>query len=83
MYTHPDKVYVVVDVRMDTLGRITPRTITWENNQTFEIDEVLDQRRAASLKAGGVGWRYTVRIGRTTTYIWREEDLNKWFVERR
>ena len=42
---------------------------------------VTDIRRAASLKAGGVGIRYTVRIGRSTTWLFLED--NRWFVERR
>ena len=46
-----------------------------------EIDRVLDVRPAASLKAGGAGLRYTVRIGRTETYLFLEET--RWFVERR
>ena len=38
-------------------------------------------RRAASLKAGGAGTRYTVRIGRSETYLFNEDG--RWFVERR
>jgi len=75
------KVFVSVDARFGVDGKIMPRAITWENGRVFDIDEVRDVRKAASLKAGGVGMRYTVRIGRTTTYLWHEED--KWFVERR
>lgn len=75
------KVFVSVDARFERDGRITPRAITWESGRVFDIDEVKDVRRAASLKAGGAGIRYTVRIGRTTTYLFLEEE--KWFVERR
>jgi len=45
------------------------------------VDRVLDVRPAASLKAGGAGTRYTVRIRGRQTYLFREED--RWFVERR
>lgn len=58
-----------------------PVAIHWEDGKEFEIDEVLDIRRAASLKAGGAGIRYTIRIGDRRTYLFLEED--KWFVERR
>ena len=55
------KVYVGVDARFDTEGRIIPLPITWEDGRVYGIDRVLDMRRAASLKAGGAGTRYTVR----------------------
>lgn len=58
-----------------------PVSVHWENGREYEIDEVMDVRRAASLKAGGVGIRYTIRIGARRTYLYLEED--KWFVERR
>lgn len=75
------KAFVSVDARFDKSGKVMPRAITWEDGRVFDIDEVKDVRRAASLRAGGQGMRYTVRIGRTTTYLFREEDL--WFVERK
>ena len=75
------KVYVAVDARFESDGKLLPFKITWEDGHAYEIDQVLDVRRAASLKAGGAGVRYTVRIGRTQTYLFLEED--KWFVERR
>lgn len=75
------KVYVAVSARFDLNGGLTPVTITWEDGHEYGIDRVLDVRRAASLKAGGAGVRYTVRIGRSETFLFREED--RWFVERR
>ena len=47
--------------------------------QVFEIDEVRDVRRAASLKTGGDGMRYTIRIGENMTYLFFEDP--RWFVE--
>ena len=75
------KVYVGVDARFDTDGRIMPLSITLEDGRVYGIDRVLDMRRAASLKAGGAGTRYTVRIGRSETYLFNEDG--RWFVERR
>ncbi len=73
------KVYVEVTARFDTDGRITPLSLTWEDGTVFEIDRVLDCRRAASLKAGGTGMRYTVRIGNQQSYLYYEDP--RWFVE--
>ncbi|MGM9591011.1 MAG: hypothetical protein ACI3W5_03290 [Faecousia sp.] len=75
------KVYVAVNARFEPDGKLLPLTVTWEDGREYEIDRILDIRRAASLKAGGTGIRYRVRIGRTETYLFLEED--KWFVERR
>ncbi len=75
------KVYVAVNARFETDGRIMPLSITWEDGREFVIDRVLDVRKAASLKAGGAGTRYRVRIGYAETYLFLEEY--RWFVERR
>lgn len=73
------RVDVEVLARYDVEGRIYPVSVTWEDGRTFEIDRILDIRPAASTKVGGAGIRYTVRIGRTTTYLFLEES--RWFVE--
>ena len=73
------KVYVEVTARFDTEGRITPLSLTWEDGTVFEIDRVRDCRLAASLKAGGIGMRYTVRIGNQQSYLYYEDP--RWFVE--
>ena len=74
------KVYVGVKAEFKPDGRLLPRSIIWEDGHEYEVDRILDIRRAASLKAGGAGIRYTVRIGRNQTFLFLEED--KWFVER-
>ncbi|WP_195984094.1 hypothetical protein [Clostridium sp. D33t1_170424_F3] len=73
------KVYVEVDAHFDAGGKLTPTAITWEDGRHFEIDRVLDMRRAASLKAGGIGTRYRVRILGKERYLWFEGP--SWFVE--
>ena len=73
------KVFVNVLARYDTEGGIVPVSVTWEDGRTFPVDRVLEMRAAASLKVGGAGLRYRVRIGRSETYLFLEE--NRWFVE--
>ena len=75
------KVFVGVTARFEPDGKIIPLSVLWEDGRTFEIDKILDVRRAASLKAGGAGIRYTVRIGRRETFLFLEE--RRWFVQRR
>ncbi len=74
------KAYVEVQAQFDADGNVWPSVIFWEDGTRYRIDQILDMRRAASLKAGGTGIRYKVRIGRNYSYIWREED-DRWFVE--
>lgn len=73
------KVYVKVNAEFDTRGFIQPVTMTWEDGTVFEIDRVLEVKRAASMKAGGIGTRYTVRILGQERYLWFENPA--WFVE--
>ena len=75
------RVYVKVVVEYDENGKIRPLMVEWEDGQRFEVDRLLDVRRAAATKAGGHGMRYTVRIGGHETYIF--EDDGRWFVEAR
>ncbi|MCI8331486.1 MAG: hypothetical protein HFE78_01470 [Clostridiales bacterium] len=73
------KVFVEVIARFDTEGKIIPISILWEDGSVYEIDRITDIRRAASLKAGGMGIRYTVKINGKESYLFYEEP--KWFVE--
>ena len=73
------RVYVNVIARHDEQGRVCPLEVEWEDGRRFEVDRLLDVRRAAALKAGGQGLRYTVRILGKETYLF--EDEGRWFVE--
>ena len=72
------KKYVDVYVFIDGDGNKTPRQIVY-NDRTFVVDRVLDKKNCASFKVGGIGERYTIRIGENTTYLYFEDG--KWFVE--
>ena len=47
-----------------------------------EIQKVTDVRRAASLKAGGAGIRYTCIVDGKESHLFYE-DNNMWFMEER
>ena len=74
------KINLQVNADFDLDGNIRPRAITWEDGRVFEIDRVLDVRRAASLKAGGVGMRYICRIRGKEVRLFNEEG--RWFMEK-
>lgn len=73
-----EKKYVKVLAEIDENGRKTPKVVIFDD-KNFEIDRVLDTKKCASMKVGGVGERYHIRIGKNTTYLYYEKD--KWFVE--
>ena len=79
------KVYVsVFEVRYKD-GRLMPLALVWENGVRYKIDKVLDVCPAASLKAGGAGMRYKIRVRDRETYLFLEENKSgaKWFMERK
>lgn len=74
-----------VDVNLDVAqdGSITVKSVKWEDRdegiKVFNVDACGTPRRMASMKCGGTGMCYPIRIGGKSTLIWDEEG--KWFVE--
>ena len=73
------KVYVRVLAEFDEQGSLMPVNITWEDGRKYEIDRVLDVRRAVATKVGGTAVRYTVSINGRTTFIFYDDG--KWFAQ--
>lgn len=73
------KVYVDVLAAWTREGQIVPKAVKWTDGTRYPIEKVVDVRPAASLKVGGAGTRYTVRIGQLDRFLFLEED--RWFVE--
>mgnify|MGYP006894361119 FL=1 len=69
-----------VEAKFNKEGQIRPMSFVWVNGHKYEIDKVLDVRRAASLKAGGQGIRYTCKVLNKHIYLFQDEK-NKWFIE--
>ena len=75
------RAYVKVVAEISPEGAVKPLSVEWEDGRRFEVDKLLDVRRAVATKAGGQGMRYTVRISGHETYLF--EDEGRWFVEAR
>ena len=75
------KQYVEVDVKFLEDGTKIPLSIKWTDGTTFVVDKVIEVKNRASLKVGGFGERYLVRISGKETYLFYEFD--KWFVEKK
>ncbi len=76
----PHKVYVTVFARFSEEGELEPLCIEWTDGRRYPIDRITDRRRAASLKAGGCGIRYTCMIREHRVRLFYEENY-RWFVE--
>jgi hypothetical protein len=77
------KVYVETGVVFHTNGEMIPKWIQM-GDERYEIERVLDCRRAASLKAGGCGLRYTIRCrGKDAFLFYEDTEPGFWFVESR
>ena len=74
------KIFVEITARHDVNGNTRPLTLKWSDGRVFEIDRVLDVRKAASFKGGGLGIRYTCRIRNKEVYLFDQEG--KWFIEK-
>ena len=72
--------YIDVTARFTPEGKVLPLFINWEDGRRFPIDRVLDVCRAAYLKQGGIGLRYTCRIGGQIRYLFL--DGTKWFLSK-
>ncbi|MDY6289972.1 MAG: hypothetical protein SPL86_00640 [Succiniclasticum sp.] len=74
------KINLQVNADFDLDGNVHPKAIIWEDGRVFEIDRILDVRRAASLKAGGLGIRYICRIRGKEVKLFNDEG--RWFMEK-
>ena len=83
--TNDYKIYVEVNANHMKNGSVFPCYIVWADGQRYDIDKVISVCPAASLKGGGVGLRYTVRIQGKVRFMYLEEDngIHRWFLERR
>lgn len=65
---------------------IMPISITRDDGTTYEVMRVLDVCRAASLRAGGLGMRYFVRLYQEESdrciSIYLFDDAGYWFIEK-
>ena len=70
---------ITIIATMQPNGTVIPNVLIWENGQKYFIDRVLDIRKKASTKGGGLGLRYTCRFGNHERYLWLDGYI--WFVE--
>ena len=74
------KIKLDIVVRHMPEGKRIPIKILWKDGRQFHIDKVLDIRKAAALKCGGIGIRYICKICNKEVAIFDEEG--SWFIEK-
>lgn len=84
-----NKVYVDVTVEFDKYGRMFPRSICWEDDHIYRIDRVISMKPSFSMKAGGQGDLYTVKVQGFEKHLFFERNaesfsgsVGRWFVSR-
>ena len=75
------KVYVRVVAEIDEDGNKRPLSVKWEDGRVYEIDKIIEVKRAFAAKVGGTAVRYTISVGGKITFLF--EDEGKWFAESR
>lgn len=75
-----EKCYVEVIARHSLDGSVEPLALVWEDGRVFAIDRVIEKRRAASMRVGGHGLRYTVSICGRERFVWLDD--RGWYVEK-
>ena len=68
-----DEDWLDVTAELTRDGLFLPKSFAWEDGVRYEIDRVKDVRRAASLKAGGVGQKYTCEVEGRDVHLFYEK----------
>ena len=74
-----EKKYVDVIAKHNIDGNIFPLAVNFKNH-LYEIDKIKYCCRAASLKFGGTGMRYTIVVNGHICFLYNE-DNGKWFID--
>lgn len=82
------RIYVTVNSDFDSTGYMQPKTITWKDGRTFNIDAVRDFRPAETTDGRRNGGCYTIVIKGEERYLYFEKTsdihasrFGRWFVE--
>ena len=73
--------YILYDSnKLFPVAVLRPLIIIYHDGRQFELDAVSEPVKASTLKSGGNGLRYTIRIKHTIFHLFMND--NTWFIER-
>ena len=75
------RAYVKVVVEVSAEGNVRPMEVEWEDGRRFEVDRLLDVRRAAATKAGGQGMPFPLPFLGPAPFLF--DDAARWFLDPR
>jgi len=85
---HMERVYVKVNSDFDATGYMQPRSITWADGRTFQIEAIKDYRPAVCYRQGAEGSCYTIMIKGEERHLFFEwmnsafaNRIARWYVE--
>ena len=85
---HLESISVKVNSDFDATGYMQPKSITWKDGRTFQIEAVKDYRPAAVYRKGAEGACYTVVIRGEERHLFFEwtnsafaSRVARWYVE--
>jgi len=79
---NPYKVFVQIEATIVRQGRITPRSLEWEDGIVYPIDKVLQVENHCATRSGGARLRYTIRVNGKASYLYQQED-GRFFAEKK
>lgn len=78
-----EKTYVAVWVRVSAEGKLTPKTIEWEDGRKYEVTHVTGVRvQPPSYVGGTLTELYDCIVDGTRKQLYLETDSGRWFVEK-
>ncbi|MEE0675381.1 MAG: hypothetical protein U0K87_02500 [Ruminococcus sp.] len=72
------KKYVKVTAEFDCDGNLLPRSIHWNSEKCYNIDNITDVRYTSSSSGDGEGIRYTCVIMGKQRFLFLKD--NRWYV---
>ena len=67
------KEYVDVIAFFDTQGKLNPIKIRLSDGSSHMIDKILEVKKCPDLILGGIGTRYSVRIGSNNIHLYLQD----------
>ena len=78
-----EKVYVSVELKVDTFGNESLLSLEWEDGRVYHIDKTFSISMSPPQHVGAVlTKRYDVLIEGQEKILYRETATNRWFVEK-
>ena len=77
-----ERVYIDLVARFIKEGGVRPVELIWTDGKRYTIDKIKFIERAQSKAGGDLPLRYTVLIGGYERYLYYENQLERWFVEK-